>query len=76
MNVFFIFQHAGGVSRPRPPWRARCRPMSREPTLEVGEDASSLLTRHRPQVRRVTHTHTHLMTHDACPVRVPRPVGP
>eukprot|EP00966_Prymnesium_polylepis_P214759 4973121-Prymnesium_polylepis.1 len=29
--------------------------MSREPALEVGE---CLLTRHRPQVRRVTHTHT------------------
>eukprot|EP00966_Prymnesium_polylepis_P257885 5957229-Prymnesium_polylepis.1 len=36
--------------------RVGCRPwMSREPTLEVGR---CLLTRHRPQVRRVTHTHT------------------
>jgi hypothetical protein len=33
----------------------RCRPMSREPALEVEECP---LTRHRPQVRRVTHTHT------------------
>eukprot|EP00966_Prymnesium_polylepis_P198807 4607518-Prymnesium_polylepis.1 len=29
--------------------------MSREPALEVGECP---VTRHRPQVRRVTHTHT------------------
>eukprot|EP00966_Prymnesium_polylepis_P209254 4847469-Prymnesium_polylepis.1 len=35
----------------------RCRPMSREPALEVGGCPP---TRHRPQVRRVTHTrHTH-----------------
>ena len=39
----------------------RCRPMSREPALEVG---GCPLTRHRPQVRRVTHTHTlHVHVH-------------